>query len=266
MSPQHPQYRFLSFKRANDGKYEIPELYDELIARKRKENEKEIEFEFVVGPMTDETHTKITNRLDEVGLLSDYTPDDVSALHRRDAKSTERYDVLDHKLRNLMFAKATSRQNLGEEHTENCFEHVHNNVPEFKWKKLAGKKSRWIDSGGNVVSEKPANAIEIKSLDYFAQYDETEMYIAQKRMKISDGGHQNNQTGELYRFAKETASAKDFIPVAILDGALQPKAMAQITQLNDKIVLLQSNDFHYFIKWLEQEATKVICEPAEMLV
>lgn len=257
----HPQYRFLQFMEDHQGEFDIAESYEELVVRKRIENHLNIGSELNTGNLSEETITKIANRLDD--LSEKFSIDEVLELYQLKNKSAERLDILTVNLLLILFSKATSRQNLGEVHCENCLDHIKSVMPEFNWTKLTGKKSKWIENG-QIVNVKPKNSVEIKSVDYHLTLPsgKTDIYCSQKRMKISEGGHQKSQQDELMRFAKETKDADGYIPVAILDGAAPDDVIHKITQLNAKVMLVQSNDLLYFIKWLKEENSMTLKEIA----
>jgi len=250
---QHPQHRFLWFKETEAGKYDITESYEKLVDQKKEKNKKEISDEIINGNMSESTILKFDNWFDGMGRKGMRTHSDLQKI-AQESYCSDVYDnnkfLLDVIIDRLSLS--TSRQNLGEKYCENCLEYVSNNVDNFKWERLTGERSRWVDKSGYIVDCKPKNNINIKSLDYRISYgSKKDIYISQKRMKISGGGHQNSQASELYRFAQATVDANNFIPVIILDGKWPAEALSEIIGLNNKIVLVESRELYYFAKWLE---------------
>lgn len=244
------QNNFEQFKSDNKGdEWKVPIRFHEVEEEMRLKNYEEAHKEFMAAKFGKNNEKRIRNRIK--ALKRNDSPYDLALeyqKHRHNGLSLTCDSLIAH------FGKSTSRQNLNELHFQKNCNLI--NDKDFEYKRLPnrGKNALYVDKNSCIVDEKPRNEKEIKSIDHYIRVADKEVYISQKYMRISSGGHQGNQATELLRFAERTKNAQQYMPLIILDGEIPNWFIDEAIHANKKIIVAQTYDLLYIVNWLKQAA------------
>jgi hypothetical protein len=234
------QTEFDAFKEAHP-EYNIKSDYAAAESRRRQKNDREIDDQFSTGRFQSYLEEKLDNQRELRPLLRHYSNKEL-------CESYQKADAGLCLLIQAFLSKPPNKQRFGETFTEKCLDKAKQKQPSMTWKRCNG--DCYVHEGREYAA-KPSGCITVGGVDYTIDYAGHRLLLAQKRMKRSDGTHQDNQKEELYNFAKASKNPQGFFMVIVWDGARDFRYERKILQSHDDLVICKSTDLWCLLKWVE---------------